>query len=209
VGPLSPPTLTVRGAPDQHSQVTAKERQMASQPADTTRLTQPARVTLKRDTGLQRHRADRTEQTKQTRPISSRKCRMLARWVRRTANREPRHLPLARTPEPLLHYRAAAVRTDLLEIAALLEHAHNPDPARVAALHDLLANGCDSPLYNTDVHISELLATLHYVRSGLRHLDTDPIARLDPGQLSIKQPERSRTCAFLDPFSPSCRRSER
>jgi hypothetical protein len=59
------------------------------------------------------------------------------------------------------------VRSDLLEIAALLEHTHDPDPARVAALHNLLANGCDSPLYNTDIHISELHATLHYVRSGL------------------------------------------
>jgi hypothetical protein len=140
---------------------------MASQPADTTRLPQPAPVTLKHDTSLERKLGDRKEQTKQTRPISARKRRMLARWVRRTANREPRHLPLARTPEPLLHYRVSAVRTDLLEIAALLEHTHNPDPARVAALHDLLANGCDSPLYNTDVHISELLATLDYVRSGL------------------------------------------
>jgi hypothetical protein len=26
---------------------------------------------------------------------------------------------------------------------------------------------CDSPLYNSDVHVSELRATLHYVRSGL------------------------------------------
>jgi hypothetical protein len=140
---------------------------MATQPADPARDLQPAPITLKHDTGLERQRGDRTAQTRQTRPISARKRRMLARWVRRTANREPRHLPLARTPEPLLHYRAAAVRTDLLEIAALLEHTHNPDPARAAALHDLLANGCDSPLYNTDIHISELLATLDYVRSGL------------------------------------------
>ncbi len=51
--------------------------------------------------------------------------------------------------------------------AALIEHAPNPDPACVAALRNLLANGCDSPLYNADMHISELHATLHYVRSGL------------------------------------------
>jgi hypothetical protein len=61
----------------------------------------------------------------------------------------------------------AAVRTDLLEIATILEHTHNPDPARVGALRDLLSNGYDSPLYNADIHISELHATLDYVRRGL------------------------------------------
>ena len=137
---------------------------MASQPTDPGRLPQSAPVTLGCKGALERRRADRAEH-KQTRPISARKCR-LARWLRRTANRE-RPRPLTRTREPLLHYRAAAVRSDLLEIAALLEHTHDPDPARVAALHNLLANGCDSPLYNTDIHISELHATLHYVRSGL------------------------------------------
>lgn len=137
---------------------------MASQPTDPGRLPQSAPVTLGCNGALERRRADRAEH-KQTRPISARKCR-LARWLRRTANRE-RPRPLTRTREPLLHYRAAAVRSDLLEIAALLEHTHDPDPARVAALHNLLANGCDSPLYNTDIHISELHATLHYVRSGL------------------------------------------
>ena len=30
----------------------------------------------------------------------------------------------------------------------------------------LLTDGCESPLYNPDVHISELLATLHYLRGG-------------------------------------------
>ncbi len=59
------------------------------------------------------------------------------------------------------------MRTELLEIAATLERAQNPDPACVATLHELLANGCDSPLYNPDIHISELYATVHYVRAGL------------------------------------------
>jgi hypothetical protein len=57
------------------------------------------------------------------------------------------------------------VRTDVLEIAATLEHAHDPDPAGIAALHNVLANGCDSPLYNADIHASEPKATL--VGSGL------------------------------------------
>jgi hypothetical protein len=67
----------------------------------------------------------------------------------------------------LLHYRAAAVRTELLEIAATLERSDNPDPACIAELHDLLANGCDSPLYNPHIHVSELRATLHHVRVRL------------------------------------------
>jgi hypothetical protein len=58
----------------------------------------------------------------------------------------------------------------LLEIAALLEHARDPDPACVAELHELLANGCDSPLYNADIHISELQATLHHIRALLAAL---------------------------------------
>ena len=49
----------------------------------------------------------------------------------------------------------------------MLERTHDPDPARVEALRNLLANGCDSPLYNAEIHISELHATLNYVRSGL------------------------------------------
>ncbi len=93
--------------------------------------------------------------------------RVIVQWLRRTANRTDEPHPIARRRQALLHYRAAAVRTELLEIAATLEHTHNPDPDCIAALHDLLANGCDSPLYNSDIHVSELRATLHYVRSGL------------------------------------------
>lgn len=35
------------------------------------------------------------------------------------------------------------------------------------ALHRLLTDGCASPLYNCEVHPSELRATLYYVRSRL------------------------------------------
>lgn len=141
---------------------------MATQPTRTAHPAEaPTPTTVERARGiLDRSRARQTER-KQARLTSPRNRRMLARWLRRTANRTERTHPLTRIREPLLHYRAAAVRTDLLEIATLLEHTHNPDPARIAALHDLLANGCDSPLYNPDIHISELQATLHYVRSGL------------------------------------------
>ena len=109
------------------------------------------------------HRANRTR----ARLISPHNRRMLAQWLRRTANHSTKLHPLAGRREALLHYRVAAVRTELLQIAATLEHTHNPEPARMTALHHLLANGCDSPLYNADIHISELHATLHYIRSGL------------------------------------------
>ena len=66
----------------------------------------------------------------------------------------------------LLHYRAAAVRTDLLEIAALIEHADTPDPDCVVALRNLLTNRA-SPLSNASVHVSESYATLDNVRARL------------------------------------------
>jgi hypothetical protein len=92
---------------------------------------------------------------------------MLARWLRRTANRTPALDPIGRRREALLHHRVAAVRTDMLEIAAMVEGAHDPDRASITALRKLLANGCDSPLYNPEIHISELRATLYGVRKGL------------------------------------------
>jgi hypothetical protein len=99
--------------------------------------------------------------------LSARNPKTLARWLRRTAKHTQQPHPLARRRETLLHYRVAAVRVDLLELAAILERAHDPDPASVTELHELLANGCDSPLYNPDIHVSELHATLHYARAGL------------------------------------------
>jgi hypothetical protein len=37
----------------------------------------------------------------------------------------------------------------------------------LTTLHRLLTDGCESPLYNRDVHPSELRATIFYVRSRL------------------------------------------
>jgi hypothetical protein len=98
---------------------------------------------------------------------AERKRRVIVRWLRRTANHAVDTDPIRRRREALLHYRTAAVRSDLLEIAAILERAHTPNPACVATLHELLANGCDSPLYNPDLHVSELRATVHHVRAEL------------------------------------------
>jgi hypothetical protein len=125
---------------------------------------------------LQRWRQHRAE----------RERRVIVQWLRRTANHSEEPHPIARRRQALLHYRAAAVRTELLEIAAALERAHHPDRACVATLHNLLANGCDSPLYNPDVHVSELRATLHYVRTGLETHAWHSVSRApEPGGDSI------------------------
>jgi hypothetical protein len=87
--------------------------------------------------------------------------------LRRLATRRPPRHAACRRFEALLHERVALVRGDLLEIAALLEHEIDPDPGCVVALHRLLADGCTSPLYNPEIHPSELRYTLYYVRSRL------------------------------------------
>jgi hypothetical protein len=98
---------------------------------------------------------------------AERERRVIVQWLRRTANRAHDTDPIRRRRGALLHYRAAAVRTDLLEIAATLERTHTPNPACITTLHQLLANGCDSPLYNPDIQVSELHETLDHIRSGL------------------------------------------
>jgi hypothetical protein len=138
---------------------------------------------------------ERRTARRRRRLVTPRKRRVIARWLRRTADHAQEPHPLVRRRQALLHYRVAAVRTDLLEIAAMLEHAQDPDPARVEALRDLLANGCDSPLYNADIHVSELCATLAYVRCGLAtHYYDQPHGNSNPGQPmtslhSLKQKE--------------------
>jgi hypothetical protein len=109
---------------------------------------------------------------------ADRKRRVLVKWLRRTANHTDHPHPVARRRQTLLPHRAGAVRSELLQIAAALEHTANPNPASLTELHQLLANGCDSPLYNPDIHISELRATIHYLRAGLLthdlHNDSTP-----------------------------------
>lgn len=112
-------------------------------------------------------RRERRAERKRMRLVRPRNRRILARQLRLTALHATDRDAIRRRHDVLLHYRAAAVRTDLLEIAALLEHTPDPRPNCVAALRTLLTNGCDSPLYNADVHFSELEATLDNVRSGL------------------------------------------
>lgn len=123
----------------------------------------------------------RRAQRKRARLIDARNRRVLAKWLRRTANHGIDPDPIRRRYDALLHYRAAAVRTDLLEIAALLERANDPNPDCVTALHDLLAHNGHSPLYDPTIAFSELEAALHYIRSGLErsHTASEPPAAHD------------------------------
>lgn len=99
---------------------------------------------------------------------AERKRRKLARWLRATAVRAHNPDPIARRHSVLLHYRAVAVRTELLQLAATLERLPDPDPECVTLLQNLLANdNGQSPLYNRNVPTSELEATLRRVRAGL------------------------------------------
>lgn len=66
------------------------------------------------------------------------------------------------------------MRDELLEIALVLEHAQDLDASWVEAVHKLLTDGCESPLYNRDVHMSELRATLYYLRRG-REIEPVPL----------------------------------
>jgi hypothetical protein len=110
---------------------------------------------------LARWRAHAAERRKQ-RLVSSRRRRSLAASARRAA----RCKPIASRRTVLLQDRAAAVRDGLREIALVLEHADDLDASWVLAIHKLLTDGCESPLFNPDVHMSELRATLFYLRAA-------------------------------------------
>lgn len=62
--------------------------------------------------------------------------------------------------EVLLCRRAAAVSGELLGLAALLDITDDPDPAAIDSLLALLTDGVESPLYNPQIHVAELHATL-------------------------------------------------
>jgi hypothetical protein len=126
--------------------------------------TAPIENTVGRGGGIVQHWRERSAQRKRARRVSARNRRVLAKWLRRTANHAR---ATDSTLEEPLHYRAAAVRTELLELAAILEHAHDPDPASVAALRDLLANRRGSPLYNPNIPAADLDEALQRIRTGL------------------------------------------
>jgi hypothetical protein len=127
--------------------------------ARTTNAVDPERGIVSR---WREHRAERHR----ARLVSPGNRRALAQWLRRIARDANDRNRQRRRHDVLLHYRAAAVRTDLLEIAALLERARDPNPDCIAALRGLLANG-DSPLYHPGIPATELAARLDDVRAGL------------------------------------------
>ena len=107
---------------------------------------------------LARWRARATEHKRQ-RLLSMRARQRLAANVRRAANCGPiqsRHAVLLRD-------RVAVVRDQLLELANMLEQGGDVDGSWMADVHRLVTDGCGSPLYNRDVHVSELQATLYYL----------------------------------------------
>lgn len=106
-----------------------------------------------------------TPQTTRTSRRQRRKQRELVQSLRVVARKAAGRS--VRRHELLLVDRAAAVRTTVLEIAAVLDQATAPDPRVCAELDELLRNGCTSPLYNRDVHVSELYATLEFVAGRL------------------------------------------
>ncbi len=92
----------------------------------------------------------------------------MARQLRRLAASRPERDPVRRRYVFVLDDRVAAVRADLLQLAAMIERAPVIDARCFTELRNLLTNGCDSPLYNREIHVSELHASLYYVRYRLQ-----------------------------------------
>jgi hypothetical protein len=143
----------------------------------------------------------RRAERKTARLISARNRRILATRLRRAANHAIDPDPVRRRHDVLLHYRAAAVRTDLLEIAALLERARDPDPECITVLQTLLANHtADSPLYNPHTPFAELEAILDKVRTGLLpvHSPNGHLRRTGPNRVAAGSnktaPQESGNC---------------
>jgi hypothetical protein len=104
--------------------------------------------------------------------VKSRTRQKVIASLRRAGARAATPPPPGRFRVVLLHDRVAAARDEMLELAARLEQAADPDPEAVNTLWRLLTDGCASPLYNRSVHPSELAATLYYAKRRLS-VDSD------------------------------------
>ena len=104
------------------------------------------------------------------RPAPARARRRLARRLRRLAVRSPEPDPVRRRFVFVLVDRVADVRDDLLEVADLIEQAATADPSCLAEVRRLLTSGCDSALYNPDIHVSELHTSMYFLRCRLEDL---------------------------------------
>ena len=125
----------------------------------------PAPVAMGPDAALTDGRAH-TDACSPAPSVNPRTQRTLIDGLRTTARRS-RQEGRRRRFEVLLSRRAAAVSGELLGLAALLDITDDPDPAAIDALLGLLTDGCESPLYNPAVHVSELYGTLLDVRRRL------------------------------------------
>ena len=146
------------------------------QPADDVRAAEQTMV-LSRLTPLM----DLRRPARDARPSGRRDARRVAGWLRRAVARATDSRRLVRRSGLLLCDRVVAVQAELLQIADLLERAERPDAEAVTAVRRLLTDGLQSPLFNRDVHRSELLATLYFVRSRLA--DDVVVRRLDRHEL--------------------------
>jgi hypothetical protein len=117
---------------------------------------------------LARRPARATASRRRSDVAGTRARRSLVRRLRRLAAARPQRDPVRRHYVCLLQDRIPDARGDLLELAALIERAPVVDPGSIAELRVLLTSGCESPLYNPDVHVSELHASLYFLRARLQ-----------------------------------------
>jgi hypothetical protein len=110
--------------------------------------------------------------------VSARHRRSLAQGMRAVARAAADQSPPSRWAI-LLRSRAVPLRAELLEVAAMVERAQQPDVACIAALRNLLRDGRTSPLYNPATDPRELAETLDYVR---RELEPDAPPRVSAGR---------------------------
>jgi hypothetical protein len=128
---------------------------------------------------------ERSAVRKHAQLTSARNRRKLARWLREIAAGANDPDPIARRHSVLLHYRAAAVRTQVLQTAAMLDRAHDPDPECITLLQHLLANDTGhSPLYNRHIPAADLEATLRRIRAGLETQSAD-LGSIDPEEMQL------------------------
>lgn len=109
--------------------------------------------------------------------------RTLARELRQAAcPQAPRWLDHRKIPSPCsvlpLAHRVAVVRSQLLDTAAALESNHDPDPACVALIRELLRDGA-SPLYNPNAPAADLCTALKRATAGIA-LDSTQTAAFTP-----------------------------
>jgi hypothetical protein len=102
--------------------------------------------------------------SKHRRLVSPRHRRALVTGLRRAAS--PSQPPRRFDCCPVLRDRIASVRLELRQIANDLEPSNDPDLATVALIHELLTSAC-SPLYNPNVPLDALHATLTRARNGI------------------------------------------